>query len=84
MSNPNQLIVGDFNIHIDDTNNCYTTRFFQLLYQYDLCQFVNDPTHSAGHTIDLIIARESDNLIKTVSVHDFGISDHSLVLCTVN
>ena len=45
---------------------------------------MNDPTHSASHTIDLIIARESDNLIKSVSVHDFGISDHSLVLCTVN
>ena len=27
-SNPNQLIVGDFNIHIDDTNNCYTTSLF--------------------------------------------------------
>lgn len=80
----NLLVVGDFNIHMNDTNHCYTKRFFQLIHQYDLCQFVHSSTHIAGHTIDLVLARESENLINSVSVHDYGISDHFLVLCNVN
>ena len=78
------LIVGDFNIRIDNTNECYVKRFLDLLSQYGLSQYVQDPTHTAGHTIDLIIARDSDELIDSVSVHDLGISDHSLVLCKLN
>ena len=78
------LIVGDFNIHMNDVSNCYVKRFSHLLDQYSLCQYVHGPTHIAGHTIDLILARDCDNLIKSVSVHDYGISDHSLVLCKVN
>ena len=37
------------------------------------------PTHTAGHTIDLLITKSSDGLINSVNVHDPGISDHSCV-----
>ena len=78
----NHLILGDFNLHMDDTRHFYVKRFSDLLCQYQLEQFVRDPTHSAGHTIDLIITR--DELINSVTVHDYGISDHSLILCKMN
>ena len=75
------LIAGDFNIHMDNTCNYYVKRFSEILNQYGLRQFVHGPTHTAGHTIDLILARECDNLVKSTSTCDNGISDHSLVLC---
>ena len=78
------MIVGDFNIHVNDTLSCYAKRFSDLLHQYGFCQYVNEPTHAAGNTIDLIFARECDNLINSVSVHDYSISDHCLVLCKVS
>ena len=80
----NLLILGDFNLHMNDPTNYYVKRFSEILQQYGLCQYVCDSTHVAGHTIDLIIARAFDRLIDSVSVHDYGISDHSLVLCNVN
>ena len=78
------LIVGDLNIRVDNDNECYVKRFLDLLNQYGLSQYVQDPTHTAGHIIDLIIAHDSDDLIDSISVHDLGLSDHSLVLCKLN
>ena len=81
----NLLVLGDFiNIHMNDMNNSCTKQFVQILHQHDLSQFVHECTHIARNTIDLVFANESDNLIRDVSVHDNGISDHFLVLCKVN
>ncbi|MEL7309253.1 MAG: hypothetical protein AAGK05_16275, partial [Pseudomonadota bacterium] len=78
------LIVGDFNIHMDNTCSFYVKRFSEILNQYGLRQFVHGPTHTAGHTIDLILARDCDGLIMSTSTCDNDISDHSLVLCRMN
>ena len=77
----NHLITGDFNVHLDDTDNAYVKSFLLLINQYGFTQHVSGPTHSGGHTLDLILSRSIDNLIHSVSVHDCDISDHSLVLC---
>jgi hypothetical protein len=52
-----------------------------LICQYDFSQYVRGRTHNAGHTLDLILARETDDCVESVSISDVGISDHSMVLC---
>ena len=48
-----------------------------------LIQHVTCPTHIGGHTLDLIVTRQSDKLIETTPIADYLFSDHSPVLCQV-
>jgi len=65
-----------FNIHVDQTDDVYAVRFRQLLQSFGLVQHVNEPTHSAGHMLDLIITR-TDTEVTDLHVGDM-ISDHDL------
>ena len=56
------LICGDLNIHIDD-NDMYATRLNELLQTFDLVQHVREPTHAAGHILDVVISR-SDTVVQ--------------------
>ena len=46
----NLLIVGDFNFHLDDSNNTDATKLHNLLESFNLKQHVATPTHPRGHT----------------------------------
>jgi hypothetical protein len=46
-----------------------------------LDQHVDKPTHTSGHTLDLIIKRDSDTLIPTRLLTDYLFSDHITVIC---
>lgn len=71
------VICGDFNVHVDDDNCPYAARLRQLLQSFGCVQHVGESTHSAGHTLDLVITR------KDTAVHNLRvgcmISDHALV-----
>ena len=45
---------------------------------------VHEPTHIAGHTLDLLITRGDDSLVKYVRVYSGLPSDHFGVKYTVN
>ena len=62
------LIVGDFNIHIDSNENYDAIKLSELLQSFSLTQHVQVPTHSSGHTLDLIITRKTDDLISSVPI----------------
>ena len=49
------LVTGDFNIHVDDTNDPNSRRFLDILDSLNLVQHVTEPTHKAGHTLDLVM-----------------------------
>ena len=51
--------------------------FMDLLDQYGFSQYFSGPTHSAGHTLDLVLARVSDSCVHSVSVKENGLIDHS-------
>ena len=78
------VIMGDFNIHCDQTENCDTTAFINLLESCDLKQHVEVQTHSRGHMLDLLITRSSSDIIKSIEVFDPAISDHSMVSCSLD
>ena len=56
------LIVGDFNIHVDSSNN-ESKGFLDILNANGLTQHVTNPTNQKGHTLDLVITREQSNLL---------------------
>ena len=51
------VITGDFNVHVDDSNDPDATKLLDLLDSLGLCQHVTQSTHELVHTIGLIIMR---------------------------
>ncbi len=49
------LIVGDFNIHVDDEKDALGSAFIHILNSFSVRQHVLGPTHCLNHTLDLIL-----------------------------
>ena len=73
------LITGDFNLHIDNNLDKSSQDFLALIDSFNLKQHVCSPTHRAGHSLDLLITRDDDQLVTSVSIHDAAFSDHFVV-----
>ena len=58
--------------------------FLPLIDSFDLKQHVCSPTHRAGHILDLLITRDDDQLVTSVSIHDAAFSDHFIVNCALS
>ena len=78
------IITGDFNIHVNDTNDSDACEFLDLLASLCLKQHVIGPTHEGGHTLDLVIIRQYDQVIKSAPMIDRFISDRAAVLCQLD
>ena len=68
------LIVGDFNIHIGSSN--YAAEFTALCTSLNLNQHVLGPTHRNGHTLDLVLTRSDDSMVRSAVSCDHGFPDH--------
>lgn len=78
----NLLLVGDFNVHVDDARDREAVAFLDCLSACNLTQHVTKPTHRHGHTLDLIITRSNDDtVVGDAQIDDLAISDHFAVLC---
>jgi hypothetical protein len=75
------LIVGDFNVHVDDMSKPGVCRFIEQVKAADLIQHVKGATHKGGHTLDLVMSRVTESLVQTVYVMNDFISDHSAIIC---
>lgn len=73
----NVILLGDFNIHIHNGNNYLTKDFIACLDSFDLQQFINFPTHSKGHTLDLLCC--SGVTPFNCTAFDLPISGHKLI-----
>ena len=49
-----------------------------------LQQHVITPTHETGNTLDLIITRQCEDLVKETPISDYHISDHWSAICRLN
>ena len=70
------ILIGDFNYHVDDPTNRDARTFLSLIDSFGLNQYVSQPTHKSGHTLDLVIAREESKIINACSAIDYGFPDH--------
>ena len=77
------LLVGDFNFHWNVPNDPDTIKLKDLLQTFNLTQFVTDPTHISGNTLDFIITRSDDNIVDSTHAPHF-FSDHAAVHCKMN
>ena len=86
LSSESLLVTGDFNIHVDVVGDPDCAKFLELhiLETMGLQQHVNTLTHESGYTLDLILSRQSENLVKTTLVSAYHISDHWTVTCLLN
>ena len=72
------LITGDFNLHVNNNLDKSSRNFLALIDSFNLKQHVCS-THRAGHTLDLLLTRDDDQLVTSVSIHDAAFSDHFVV-----
>ena len=73
------IILGDFNIHINDELNEIAHNFMDIIMALGLEQHVNFPTHKAGNTLDLLITEMGSKLeVTRISPGPFW-SDHCAV-----
>ncbi len=54
------LIVGDFNIHVDNEKDALGSAFIDILNSIGVRQHVSGPTHSRNHTLDVILSHGID------------------------
>ena len=78
MSYDSFIIAGDINIHVE-TGELSSIRFHEQLDLFDLKQHVISPTHIMGHTIDVVITKNSDSIIDNVTVTEYNISHHFMI-----
>ena len=75
------ILTGDFNIHVDIPSDPIANEFLHLLDSMGFTQHVSGPTHKKGHTLDLVITKNLNTTITSVTPPT--ISDHSCILFTV-
>lgn len=68
------LIIGDFNIHVCCPSKPLVNDFLLLTESLNLVQYVTDPTHNKGHTLDLVFSYGFS--VFNLEILDSGISDH--------
>ena len=69
-------ILGDLNFHLNIADDPHTQKFNNILEELNLVQLVKDPTHTAGHTLDVLVTQPENDFIvpQSIVVRDPGIS----------
>ena len=82
--NQNIIVIGDFNIHINDHSDADANYLIDAMSALGFDQLVSKATHRLGNTLDLIFTSTSSNIkMNTVLVSDL-LSDHRLVVAQLN
>ena len=79
-------MVGDVNINLDNQTLHHTVEFIQSLESHGLQQHIQVPTHHHGHTLDVLISRDTSTLLTDINLcNDDGdlIRDHYSIECTI-
>jgi len=79
---PNIILLGDFNIHMDNVDNTLTKDFTSCLDSFGLHQYINFPTHTKGHILDLICCSGVTPI--NCKADPFPFSDHMLLSFSIN
>ena len=78
------IYLGDFNIWYEQHENSTSLRFRTLLESFIVVNFVNSPTHDAGHTLDLVLSNCNDLITGTTVDSICSVSDHRIVNFKLN
>ena len=78
------LIVGDFNLHMNDNTDSNVKQFENILHTLNLVQMIKEPTHEKGNILDLLIIRANDSTISSPEVIHESMSDHCIIKLFLN
>ncbi len=78
------LIVGDFNIHVDNTNDALGLVFTDLINSFGVKQNITGPTHRFNHKLDWIISHRNDLTNIDIVPQSDDVTDHFLVSCMLH
>ena len=70
------LIVGDFNIHMDNKNDSLRSGFLSITDSIGFSQLVDLPTHCCNHTLDLVFTYGTEVSHLATMPHNPLLSDH--------
>ena len=76
------VILGDFNVHVNDDSATSTKLLKDTLFEFDLIQNVKQSTHNKGNILDLLISNSSA-LLKDVDIDETTPSDHYFITCVL-
>ncbi|XP_029929809.1 LOW QUALITY PROTEIN: uncharacterized protein LOC115374818 [Myripristis murdjan] len=79
---PSVLLLGDFNFHVNDPNCKPATEFLDLLHCLNFTQHIDFPTHTRGHTLDLVCS--SGLTLNRLSSLNLNISDHLAIIMDID
>ena len=82
--NTNLVVLGDFNIHVNETSNPNVNIFLDTMTALGLKQHVDGPTHKGGNCLDLIFTEELSRAKAVGCSKDMFVSDHSSIICILD
>ena len=84
MSYNNVVILGDFNLHINDQEDPDTGIFIDTITALGLDQYIDFATHNKGNILDLVMAEPLGKIKVTSCTPGPFLSDHHAVKCTIS
>ena len=79
------LLLGDLNIHVNKPSKYEVVHYLTSLAEHDIHQYVTEPTHKCGNTLDHVVCRPGDDILSSHSVSPFKYgSDHNMIHCEIN
>ena len=84
MNDTNVIILGNFNLHVNDPNDDNAMNFIESTQALALQQHVNFSTHISGNTLDLVFTELFNELKIQKCTQDDFILDHCVVKCNLN
>ena len=55
--------MADFNFHFENLKNNNSRKLHDTIDIFNLTQSVTEPTHNQGHQLDLVLSKQSDNIM---------------------
>ena len=84
LSNKNIVILGDFNLQVNDKSDTDAQQFIDMVEALEMKQLIDFPTYKQGNTLDLIITELAAEVqIKNVYCGPY-VSDHCIITCICN
>ena len=74
----------DFNFHFENLENNNFRKLHDIIDIFNLTLSVTETTHNQGRLLDLVLSKESDNILLSTKLHHGLASDHTAILCKLD
>ena len=79
----NLVILGDFNLHMNNSFDSEIVKFNDILSTFGLTQLVESPTHTKGNILDLIITNRKETAVNSITIDFNNLSDHAYIFFSI-